>query len=90
MCPLQVRRGSSTTLSHLQRLDRLIFAEEQEVANLLHAFYQVHPMAYDRHLITIHLVQGQFRLQPYRGEAQKYRIDNHYCDTVLYGQRREF
>ncbi len=43
------------------------------MANLLHAFYQVHPLAYDRHLITIHLVQGEIRLQPYGGEAQKYR-----------------
>jgi hypothetical protein len=59
--------------SFLQRRDHLIFAEEQKVANLLHAFYQTHPMVYDRHFITIHLVQGEFRLQPYGGEAQKYR-----------------
>jgi hypothetical protein len=57
----------------LQRRDRLVFTEEQKVANLLNAFYQMHPMVYDRHLITIHLVQGEFRLQPYGGEAQKYR-----------------
>ncbi len=68
-----LERKQQDIRSFLRRRDHLIFEEEQKVAALLHAFYQAHPMAYDRHLITVHLVQGEFRLQPYGGEAQKYR-----------------
>jgi hypothetical protein len=64
---------SKKTRSLIQKHRDLLLEEERKLANLLDAFYRVHPMEYDRHLILFRLVKGQCRLQSHGSEYQGLR-----------------
>jgi hypothetical protein len=51
----------------------LLVDEERKLTDLLGAFYRVHPMEYDRHLVIIRFIKGECRLQSHGSEYQQYR-----------------
>ncbi len=51
----------------------LLVEEERKLADLLEAFYCIHPVVYDRHLVLIRFLKGECRLQSHGSEYQQYR-----------------
>ena len=64
---------SSKTKGLIHRHRSLLVEEERKLADLLGAFYRVHPMDYDRHLIISRFAKGEFRMQSHGSEYQQVR-----------------
>ena len=80
---------SKKTRSLIQKHRDLLLEEERKLANLLDAFYRVHPMEYDRHLILLRFVKGQCRLQSHGSEYQGLRSLVSRCQASEYQDRCE-
>jgi hypothetical protein len=51
----------------------LNYQEELKLGSVLEAFYQHHPIVYDRHIIFIHDIRGGCRIQSLGADTQEFR-----------------
>lgn len=73
---LDSKAGKGRSLKTKGLIDRhrsLLVEEERKLAELLGAFYHVHPVEYDRHLVLVRFIKGECRLQSHGSEYQPFR-----------------
>jgi hypothetical protein len=67
------KKGSEEVEALYREIKRLHLQEEMKLEEALEAFYQRRPLHYDRHLVYVHDIRGECRVQSQGADTQEIR-----------------
>lgn len=79
---LSEEKKSETEQLYLE-IAQLNYQEELKIASILEAFYQHHPIVYDRHIIFIHDIRGGCRIQSLGADTQEFRTPDEQAQKLI-------